>query len=134
MKAVLACFLLCSLITFSACEEEVAPSGSLEKIGILGKWKLEKRLVNGIANLAVECCDYLSFEENEQTEDLKGIFIATGVGYETIGTFEMDTTENSILFEFNDREKLYGFQLQDSSLSFYYAEGDREISENWRRE
>jgi hypothetical protein len=37
--------------------EDLVGKDILKDIGIIGKWKLDSRAVDGISKLAVECCD-----------------------------------------------------------------------------
>lgn len=123
------------LLVLSSCEkDEVEQTDQLAPIGVLGQWKLEIRSVNGISSLAVECCDYLEFSTDSEPSDLKGAFRALGAGYETDGVFELNTSNNTIQFDYNDTQKLYGFQLSDDLITFTYSENDQDISEDWRKE
>jgi hypothetical protein len=106
----------------------------LEDTGILGKWKLESRAVNGISNLAVECCDYIVFYQDREPDDLSGNFEASGYQYATIGIFTLNLDEESILFQYEDRNMEYTFDLEQNTLNFLYVEDKNEISETWRRE
>lgn len=123
------------LIAITACEsDEIERKDNLEKIGILGLWKLEMRIVDGIANMAVECCDYIEFYLDSEPDDLSGKFKAYGIGYEKDGIFQINSTNDTILFDYDNTQILYKFDVLDSSLSFYYSEDNQEIAENWRKE
>jgi hypothetical protein len=53
----------------------------------------------------VECCDYIEFKTDAEINDLIGAFKATGAGYETTGFFEVNTSANTIQFDYNDTQK-----------------------------
>lgn len=115
-------------------DEELVGKDILQDIGIIGKWKLDSRVVDGISNLAVECCDYLEFEEDNQTDHLSGNFKAYGYLFETNGVFTLNLNEESILFQYDDSQKLYAYALEENILAFRYTENGQEISETWRKE
>lgn len=123
------------VVTLTSCSKENPGQelDALQQIGIPGQWKLEIRLVNGITNLAVKCCDYIDLKTNDQPNDLKGNFTSTGSGYETNGTFELDTIENTILFEFKNKQLLYSYQLDGNVLTFEYSENGQAVIEDWWR-
>lgn len=126
--------LLVGLLGATGCEKEaIQPTENLSSLGILGVWKFEKQLIDGIASLAVECCDYIAFEEDDLPDDLKGAFRSYGVGYETTGTFEVNTQDQTMLFEYNARQKTYEYRLEDSTLTFMYRDKGRKIVEDWAK-
>ena len=123
------------LIAITACEnDEIERKDNLEKIGILGVWKLEMRIVDGIAHMAVECCDYIEFNTDSKPSDFIGEFEAYGIGYEKNGIFQVNSTNDTVLFDYDNTQRLYRFEVLDNSLSFYYSEDNQEIVENWRKE
>ena len=123
------------LFTMLSCQKnEPAPLDELEQLGITGQWKLESRTVDGIASLLIECCDYIEFKVDDQPNDLKGEFISYGIGYETMGQFEINLTENSIDFYYNNQQKKFAFQLQNDLILFTYYENDQEIIERWKKQ
>ncbi len=105
----------------------------LEPIGILGKWKLDSREINGISSLGVECCDYLQFSIDGNPSDWNGVFKAYGAGYELNGVFEMDTSNETIEFSYNENQKIYDYQLVDLSIAFSYTENGDSIVEQWHK-
>ncbi|MBZ9629964.1 hypothetical protein LB465_04160 [Salegentibacter sp. LM13S] len=124
-----------TLIAFSSCnKEESEQIDNLEQVGVLGQWKLEIRVVNGISSLAAECCDYIEFQSNSEPNDLIGEFRAFGAGYETNGIFELNTSNNTIQFDYDTTQKSYGFQILDDVITFTYSENNQNISEDWRKE
>ena len=75
--------LLCVVMFLAGCKNEpVSPEGDelifqsceIEEIGILGEWEFEKRFYDGIANAAAECCEFLEFEKNTETDTCAGFF------------------------------------------------------------
>ena len=115
-------------------DEELIGEDILQDIGIIGKWKLDSRAVDGISNLAVECCDYIEFEQDKQTDPLSGNFQAYGYLFETNGIFTLNLNEESILFQYDNTQKVYTYTLEENILAFRYTENGQEISETWRRE
>lgn len=106
----------------------------IEDTGILGIWKLESRVINNISDLAVRCCDYLEFEQDDRPDDLTGSFYAYGFLYETDGTFTLDLNGGSILFEYDDSQRSYTYTLKEDRLTFFYTEDGASIEETWRKE
>jgi hypothetical protein len=122
-----------SMMSFTACEKE-EPTDQLEKLGILGKWKLETRTINGITSLEALCCDYLEFLPDSEYNDLAGEFKSTGPGYETDGTFRINESRDTIEFSFNRRQLVYGFQMSNDLMTFSYYEGSANFIDDWRRQ
>ena len=115
-------------------EEELIGEDILQDIGIIGKWKLDSRAVDGISNLAVECCDYIEFEQDNQTSHLYCNFKSYGYQYETYWIFTLDLNVESILFEYDNTQKVYTYTVEDNILAFRYTENGQEILETWRKE
>ncbi|MGB5323387.1 hypothetical protein [Lutimonas sp.] len=115
-------------------EEELIGEDILQDIGIIGKWKLDSRAVDGISNLAVQCCDYIEFEQDKQTDSLSGNFKAYGYLFQTNGIFTLNLNEESILFQYDNTQKVYTYTLEENILAFRYTENGQEISETWRKE
>lgn len=123
------------IITLMSCEkEDLSQVNKLEQIGVLGQWKLESRVVNGISDLAVQCCDYIEFNSDGNSDGLKGKFKAFGTGYETNGEFELKNSNKTLQFDYDNTQKLYGFQISDEVITFTYSEDNHEVIENWRKE
>jgi hypothetical protein len=126
--------LVAILFAMPSCQKsEPAPLDELDQLGITGQWKLESRTVDGITSLIIECCDYIEFKVDNEPDDLKGEFISFGVGYETVGQFEINRTENSIDFYYNNQQKTYDFRIQNDLILFTYFENDQEITESWKK-
>ena len=127
------------LIVFSAsalssCDSDDEQLDSLEESGIIGTWKLESRTIDGITGLIIECCDYIEFRTEGKKNDLQGQFISSGVGYETIGVFEINNTNNTIQFDYNTKQLIYEYQVSNDLISFFYIEDNQDIIEDWRKE
>ncbi|MBU1369565.1 MAG: hypothetical protein KJ578_03860 [Bacteroidetes bacterium] len=124
-----------SLIAITGCKKDaVEQTDNLKQTGILGQWKLETRVTDGISSLIAECCDYIAFKTDAELNDLKGAFKATGAAYETIGVFEVNTSANTIQFDYNDTQKVYEFQIESDLITFTYVENNQTINEYWRKE
>lgn len=131
----LSTLLLGIFLLLTSCEkEEIKPTDNLNQIGILGQWKLESRAINGISDLSIQCCDYIIFNTDNNLDDLKGTFMASGVGYETNGEFELITSTNLINLDYDNIQKSYKFQISDSLTTFTYIENNEEIVEYWVKE
>lgn len=123
------------LLSLSACRKEgIEQTRDLESSGLLGRWKHEGTEVDGISDLAVACCDYLTFGEGSDLDDLKGVFEADGVGYTTEGVFELDLEAGTIELLYSSVRKIYGIQISEESFTFRYTEDNEERVELWRRE
>jgi hypothetical protein len=83
--------------------------------------------------LGVECCDYLLFSIDVNPSDWNGIFKAYGAGYELNGVFEMDPSNETIEFSYNENQKIYDYQLVDLSIAFSYTENGDSIVEQWSK-
>jgi hypothetical protein len=125
-------FLTISFLLFTGCKKEnqVEPS-ELEQTGLLGTWEIREVSVNGIADLAVDCCDFLEFSDDDIRGDFQGVFKSYGAWHETNGTFLVNTDNHTILFDFNNNQKLYDYEVQDEVLSFSYIDEGQEITEDW---
>ena len=130
---------LAIMTVFTSCEKDegndnIEPSDNLEQFGMFGNWKLDSREINGISSLAVECCDYIEFKTDSNLTDLKGLFRANGVGYETNGVFELDTLNETIVLSYDDKQKVFGIQISDNRIVFSYLENNDSIVEHWIKE
>lgn len=114
-------------------KEEIEQTDNLNETGFLGQWKLEARSKNNISDLSVECCDYIEFKTDDDLSDLKGAFIATGVGYGTKGDFELKPSDNLIEFNYEDSEKVYEYQMINDVIIFTYLEEGNEVVEDWHK-
>lgn len=138
----LSVLLLIIFTVFSSCKkDEIEESNNsnkqtdnLEPIGILGLWKLESRSVNGITDMSIQCCDYIEFNADNELHDLKGLFQASGNGYETNGVFELETANDTIQLVYDNTQKSYGFEISNDLMIFTYSEDSQSITENWRKE
>ena len=122
------------LFVLTSCEnDEIEQTDRIEQFGILGQWKLESLTINGITDLSIQCCDYIEFKKDTDSDDLKGEFIAYGVGYETNGVFELITSNNTIQFDYDNKQKVYEFQILDNLIIFKYSDDNQKIIEDWRK-
>lgn len=137
MKAFSYILFLSTVILFllSSCEKkEIDQSDKLEQMGVLGKWKLQMRTINGITDLIAPCCDFIEFKADNESGDLKGNFVATSPGNETAGVFEINTAAKTIRFEFNNKQMSYEYFLSETIITFTYWEDELEIIEDWAKE
>lgn len=130
---ILPVFLLLAFGTIVSCEEEeIEQTDNLDEIGILGKWSLQSLTINGITDLTIRY-DTLLLSTGVHTDDLKGSFESAGPAYETTGLFELDKSNNTIFFDYNNTEKVYEFHISGNSMTFTYFEDSHEFLENWRK-
>ena len=114
--------------------DKVDQTDNLQKVGVLGTWKLNSRAINGISSLAVECCDFIKLKSDSLATDLKGFYSAFGVGYEINGQFGLSEAIDTIEFIADGEQKIvYEVQISDSSMVFSYKENNDAIVENWRK-
>lgn len=112
-------------------ETHMESPDNLEKIGLLGKWKLDSREINGVSSLSVECCDYLHFEPDGIPTDWSGSFQAIGAGYHTTGDFELDTQNDSINFSFDGSQRIYSILITNTNIVLSYLENSDSLVEYW---
>ena len=127
-------FLLITYLFMLGCNNDIQQDDNLYQYEIIGKWKLESRAINNITDLSIACCDYLEFKVDDNPADNKGIFAASGVGYEQQGVFELNTTNATLEFDYDNSVKTYAYQVSDNIIHFMYSENDDEIMESWRKE
>ena len=127
-------FLLITCLFMLGCNNDIQQDDNLFQYEIIGKWKLESRAINNITDLSIACCDYLEFNVDDNPADNKGIFVASGVGYEQQGVFELNTTNTTLEFDYDNSVKTYDYQVSDNIIHFMYSENDDEIMESWRKE
>lgn len=121
------------LILANCKKQEAEQTDNLNQYGILGQWKLEARSVDGVSDLSVQCCDYIEFKTDTKLDDLKGAFTASGLGYSSDGYFELQLNNDSIHFDFADRQKVFEFQVSGDQVTFTYFEAGDRIIEAWRK-
>lgn len=117
-------------------EEEInspKPIDNLEQIGILGKWWLQSRTIDGITSMIIHY-DTLEFMVDQKIVDLKGKFRSKNGQVETNGQFNLDTTNQLIQFDYNETQKYYKYSISDELMIFAYSEDSLEIIEEWRKE
>lgn len=123
------------LVSLGSCaKEEPEQTENLASTGLLGQWKHESTLVNGVSDLAVACCDYLTFRADSDPSDLRGEFEADGTGYATQGVFELGMESSTIRLAYGSTQKLYAIEIFEETFIFRYTEDTREVEEHWRRE
>ena len=121
------------LTFFMSCEkEETELVDNLEEVGILGKWRLLFITVNGITDMSIRF-DTIEFCTDSERGDLKGKFSAIGTGYETNGVFEIEKKKEIIYFDYNNTQKIYGFQISYDLMTFSYTKDGQDITEDWSR-
>ena len=131
-------FILVFLLALTSCKKEeeevvVVQPDHLEQVGILGAWRLQARTINGITNMSVHF-DTMEFETGSASNDLMGDFRSVRPGSETVGQFEVNTAEQTILFHYNDTQLVYDFQISGNSMTFTFTVDGDEFIEDWSRE
>lgn len=123
------------IVLVSSCKKKAIDQfDKLEQMGILGKWKLQMRTINGITDLISHCCEFIEFNADNESDDLKGHFVATSPGNETSGLFEISTAAKTIRFEFNNKQLTYAYSISERIITFTYVENEVVIIEDWAKE
>jgi hypothetical protein len=133
MKASIIVLLVSIFLIASCSKNEPAQYDALEGTGLLGKWEIQKTIVDGIADLSAECCTFIEFNKDSHPDDLKGDFRSYGVGYETNGIFEVNTVNRTILFDYNNKQRSYVFDIEENLLALSYEDDGRQVMETWVR-
>jgi hypothetical protein len=133
MKASYLILIVLILLTAGCSKNEPAPYDALEETGLLDRWEIQKTIVDGIADLSAECCTFIEFNKDSHPDDLKGDFRSYGVGYETNGIFEVNTVNLTILFDYNNKQRSYGFDIEENLLALSYEDEGRQVMETWVR-
>jgi len=124
------------LTVITSCEKDeeknnIEASDNLEQFGILGKWKLDSRDYGGISDLAVIIGYTLEFKTDSTSTDLKGLFRVIEPAYEANGVFELDTLNETIELNYDNKQKLYEIQISETTIVLNYVEDTAAITEWW---
>ena len=122
--------LLLLLTALLSCDKntEPEPQSPLAQTGILGKWEIESYAVNGIVNMAIYCCEFVEFLEDERPDDLHGRYLSYGSGTESEGRFTIDPVSLKLVLDSSKETRNFEYQLQESRLTVTYMENDDMIS------
>lgn len=135
MKLIISYILLAiSIVLFSSCKKQVLQSedpGMLEQIGILGTWEIQSYQVNGVTNMAIYCCEFTEFNDDNQPDDNNGTYRSYGSGVESNGKFTIDVKKSTISFGDSSNKKVYDYQIQDNNLTISYSKDEDEIIETY---
>ena len=126
---------LFGFLLFSCSDDDPLPPDPLEATHVLGIWEINFREINGISPLVVVCCEFITLEADENTQDLTGTFSFRDDFSENEGTFTVDTANETIIFDLQTRNLIYSFTLSASlqTLTFEYEEEDASYREDWVR-
>ncbi|MDB2363478.1 copper resistance protein NlpE [Flavobacteriales bacterium] len=131
----------CIFFSISSCndkeeenEEIVEAVDPLITTGLIHQWLLDSRVVNDVTDMAIECCDYITFSTDSIDDDLVGNFYANGFAYETNGTFSVNTDDSVITFSFQESEVLYYFEVNNNQLLFRYNTDSQNVDEVWLKQ
>jgi len=131
MKIVRAIFVTLCLTTISCSKKE---SDLLETLQIIGEWKLESMTFGGITSMNVECCDFIEFATDDIPGDSVGFFKASGLGYENFGTFEVSEANDSLVFNWDSKQRIVAFEINNDLLTLLYLEDSIPVEEDWRKQ
>lgn len=122
------------LFIFSGCESDDGNTkiDSLTKVGIIGTWQLETRIINNVSDPSIPCCQTIEFSTDTNPDDMIGLFSATDVGSVKTGDFELKNQNEIIEFRFGDDIMSYDISISNTIISFSYTENDHSIKEDWR--
>lgn len=139
MKKYLIALLFIPFLMAFQCEgDDLAPLDGLETTGIFGRWEITNEIMNGtISDLLPRCCEFLEFESDNNITDYKGNFSYTDTqGLVNNGSFEVDTTNQTILFIYdNNDEFIFDFSINESeeNLVINFIEDGINYTQNWIR-
>ena len=126
------------LMAFQCESDDPAPFDNLEQIGLLGQWEIQDEVINGnISDMIPRCCEFLSFESDDDILDNKGLLTYTdSQGLVNNGTFEVNIDNENILFIDNDNgEFIFDFSINDSQeiLTIDFSEDEINYTQSWTR-
>lgn len=123
------------LLSLTSCDkderDELALNDNLEQTGILGTWNRTGRIINGITDMIVACCDTIDFKANSEANDLRGEFYAHGLQYERNGSFEINNANDTIVFQYGDTQLSYALALSANRMTFSYSENNANFITDW---
>lgn len=136
MKILKFFFLVPFLMAFQCEDDDPAPFDKLETTRILGRWEIADEVMNGvISDMLPRCCEFLAFEPDDKIGDYKGFLTYTdSQGLIKSGTFEIDTTNQTVLFIDDDNDKItFKFAVDDSreNLTIDFTENGTNFTQGW---
>jgi len=107
----------------------------LYELGIMGRWEISSRTINGITDLTINCCEFLVLDGDSTSTDLAGQwFYDDGDTLINQGTFVVDTLEGDI--QFYSQNSTFSRNYVVVSYDVIYLEhyvGSTYFEEIWRR-
>lgn len=138
MRQVPKILLLLSLFAvFSSCEKQTFNEDDvLYDLGIMGRWEISSRTVNGTTDPTVTCCEFLVLDGDSTTTDLTGQWwYDDGDSVQTQGTYIVDTVDRDIQFYGANVSFSRNYQVVSFDVLFLRQSiGSTYIDEIWRRQ
>lgn len=105
----------------------------LEVVGLTGTRVLTFREIGGISDMAVPCCDTLVVHSDGASTDFVGGFRLATYGPDLIGTVTADPEAATLLFSYNETERLRSYVVSGDNLTLTYTDDGVVYVEGWRR-
>ena len=109
--------------TFFACEIKVNDPDKLAEVGILGTWEIHGQTINGITNMAVQCCEFVEFSPAGEPTDYSGDYKAYGGDYEVNGRFTVVVRTKTLTTFSEGRQEEFSYLIEDDFLEISYTDG-----------
>lgn len=117
------------------CEDDIEiADDNLNDSGLLGTWEIADETVNGISDMLPICCEFFEFNPDDNKQDFTGLFVYTdSMGDVYDGLFTVDQTNQTLLFEWDDEQITYGYELDSSQehLTFTFTEDNLNYVQGW---
>ncbi len=125
------------LFAFQCENDDPAPMDNLEVTGLFGKWEIQSEIINGnISDLLPKCCEFLEFSPDSISSDNKGLLTYTNGQDENPGVFEVNLTNQTVLFTDDDSDVLlFEFEVTNTTdtLSITFTEDNTTYTQTWVR-
>ncbi|MEL6390673.1 MAG: hypothetical protein AAFQ02_10945 [Bacteroidota bacterium] len=117
-----------------SCSSAEPPIDLLPSTGILGKWEIQNRSINGIEPLIVVCCEFIEFVADENLDDLTGDYSWSAGQFTGNGSFTLTEDLQGIIL--TDKNDIDSFTImisptQDAFELSYSDSQDAIVRELW---
>ncbi len=129
--------LFAPLLMAFQCDEEInAEEDLLIDTGIYAGWALTSETVNGVTIMTPTPEMILEFYPDKNTQDNRGSYNMEEPSANTIGTFIMDQTEQTITFKREGKKDIvynYLINSEKDFITFRFIESDALFENGWRK-
>ena len=124
------------LMAFQCESNDPTPFDSLEATGLFGRWEIANEVMNGvISDMLPKCCEFLEFIPDDNIRDNTGFLTFTdSQGLINNGTFEVDITNQTILFIDDDNDEFtfeYSVDESQENLTIDFTEDGTNYTQGW---